>query len=294
MKKLCVIIALFLTGVLLASSCAKKPHFIGAENISIEGIQGNDIVIRLDYLVFNLNKAKARLKNSDLAIYYRDSLIGKGTLEHPVALTPMDTLVLPIRCKLDLEQLSNHAATLLKDESVTFRLVGKNGINFALGDFEMKIKEDIEVDANALLESEIQKHMANGRHIRLRKVILKPRLDFRSTRFEALVSVENNLPFDYKIKHFDMDFYWEKDDLHLADWQLSDPVSVKSDRRISLNVDIKTDNVGLLKRLRPDRLLRKETDILMKGEVTLEIAGHTFLIPVEDRQSWRLQSFLNF
>ena len=54
------------------------------------------------------------------------------------------------------------------------------------------------------------------------------------------------------------------------------------------------EKLGLLKRLRPDRLLRKETDILMKGEVTLEIAGHTFLIPVEDRQSWRLQSFLNF
>ncbi len=294
MKKLSSISLTILLTNFLLMSCGKAPHFIGPENIEIEGLVGSEMLVSLDYMIFNPNKAKATLEDAEMALFFKDSLIGYGRLEHAVELQPKDTLTLPMKCRLDLNQLAVHADVFTSQREVTFRLKGKNGINLALGNFKMKFNEEVTVNTHALLQAELEKRMAGGEAFTLKQVRLTPRLDIRNTQFEAHMEMKNDLPFAYTLNDLALQFYTEDGSVHMAEWALKQPVSVKAGDRLSLDLNIKVDNLGMLRQLRPDRLMSKKAYVLVRGKMRLVIDGYKFLIPIMTKQPWTMKSLASF
>ena len=107
-------------------SCAKKPKFVAIENVEIQGVTDTLLMLRLDYIIYNPNRSKTELKDSEMLIYYKDTLVGKGWLENSTQLSPRDTLRIPVHFEVNIPKLAKYYPELLRYEKAKFNIKGKS------------------------------------------------------------------------------------------------------------------------------------------------------------------------
>ena len=115
--------------LLMLASCSKKPEFISIENISIIGSENDNLIVGMDYMVYNPNNVRTKLRQSSMEIYYKDSLVGNGFLNEEVILSANDTLKIPVTCKIDVKTLHTLYPEILATDSSKIDLKGNGRVS---------------------------------------------------------------------------------------------------------------------------------------------------------------------
>ncbi len=265
-------------------SCAKKPKFVAIENVEIQGVTDTLLMLRLDYIIYNPNRSKTELKDSEMLIYYKDTLVGKGWLENSTQLSPRDTLRIPVHFEVNIPKLAKYYPELLRYEKAKFNIKGKNEVSFAMSNVKMKFEDQIELDTREIIESQVSKHLQNRDNFKLRKVkmSISPRLGV--THFKTVIQVYNDLPFSYRLDDMQLTFYIKEKSKPIANWKLDELIVMNSMELQELTADVTTNNFNLMSGLNLKWLFLRKVDFIMEGQMEIEMGGYKFTVPIEDSQ----------
>ncbi len=280
MKNLVIVIMM----VVLAA-CGKKPQFIGVENVSVKGLKDTVMVIDLDYVIYNPNNLKTQLKESGMMIFFQDTLVGQGFLDHQIALSPQDTVNVPVRCEVSLKQLSRFYPKLLESDSSAFGLEGETSVHFLLNSFEIDVTDNIYLNTRKIISEEIKKNLGDTSNFKIEAITVESLPYLNKTKFKIEVQMHNNLPFDYQLDQLNLKFYLDPQKEAIAKWHLEAPISQQALGVANIPVAVSINNFSLFQQANLRWLTNMQADFLVVGDAEVLIEGYPFKVPINDSMS---------
>lgn len=272
---------LVLVGVILYS-CGKEPQFIGLKNAKITGLQDSLLLFDLDYVAYNPNNIKTRLKSSEVAIYYRNQWVGSGSISQGLSLPANDTITAAVNCKVSLNQLHSFYPELMASDSAVFELRGFNKIGLSLLNIHNKVNQQIRLNTKSYFEEEVRKNLNTHKSFSIQKLSVNSLPGLSESEFVMEVLIQNTLPFDYVLEDLALEFLPEGNEEHFATWQLREPLIQKAQSETALPVRVKVNHLNMLKNAKLSWLMTQSAKFRVSGTMKILIAGKSFQIPVND------------
>jgi len=280
--------------LLLLMSCSQKPEFIGIDNVSVLGLKDTVMQLKMDYIVYNPNNVKTKLRQSHMNLYYNDTIVGKGFLDQQIKLSPNDTVRVPVQCKISLAKLSRFYPQLLQSDSAVFNIRGESKIGFLLNSFTIVIDDKIYLNTKKLIQDEINKNLGGAENFKIKTVAINSLPTLSKTNFKVQIESKNNLPFDYKIEDMRLLFYLDTKGAALAQWKLEYPIMQRSDQASTISVAVSVDNFTTLKQTKLSWLIKKKVNFIVIGKAQIKISGYTFDVPINDKMAIDLKTLTVF
>ncbi len=278
MKRISLIIIVFL----LTISCSQKPEFVRVDNVVVSGLKDSLILVKMDYVVYNPNDVKSKLKQSGMEIFYKDSLVGRGFLDKEISLKPNETISVPVRCEIILEKLHHYYAELLLSESTAFTVKGNSKVSFMLNSFTIDMDDEIQLNTKQIIHQEIRKNLAQSNNFKVHSIKANKLPSLNSTELNLQVISKNNLPLDYTIENMELNFFMKNDENAIAKWTLGEPISQIAFETTNIPVEVSLDNLSFLKNVNLSWLTDKNIKFNILGSVNVKINGYEFEVPIED------------
>tara|TARA_R110002073_G_scaffold279026_1_gene443143 strand:- start:430292 stop:431179 length:888 start_codon:yes stop_codon:yes gene_type:complete len=279
--------------LLLLVSCSKQPQFIKIDNVNIEGLKDSLMHVSMDYVIYNPNNVKTKLKQSGMAIYYHDTLVGTGTLNKEINLPSNDTIKVPVACEIRLDKLSKFYPEMLQSDATAFSIRGENKIGFLMNSFTIDVEETIYLDTKSIIRKEINKNLNTEGNFKLKKVVVNALPTLDKTRFKLEIEAQNNLPFDYEIHEMKLQFFLDDAAKEpVAQWKQEAPILQQKYQPTTIPIEVVVANLNLLKNTKLTMLFKQEIDFIVIGNLQVKIQEYTFNVPVNDQMKLNLKTFL--
>lgn len=283
------------TTLIMLISCSKKPKFIKIDNIVVKGIKDSLMEVNMDYVVYNPNNVKTKLKESVISLYYKDNLVGKGELSNNINLKSKDTIKIPVLCNIKLHKLSLFYPEMLNSDSTAFQIKGENKIGFLLNSFKTNVNEKIYINTKKIIREEINKNLGNTDNFKIKSIEINALPSFKKTTFKIIVETKNNLSFDYKIEHMKLEFFLDnKAKKSIANWSMDKIISLKAFETNNMPLDVTIDNHSMMKFTNISMLFKQKIDFIVKGQVQIKIQDYIFNVPVNDKMKIDIKKFVGF
>lgn len=281
MKKIGYVLLL----VFLVASCSQKPEFVKVDNVVVAGLKDSLLIVHMDYVVYNPNDVKTKLKQSSMDIFYKNSLVGQGILDQQISLAANDTVKVPVRCQIALEKLHRYYPELLKSEATSFKVEGNSKVSFLLNSFTIDTDEEIQLNTKEIIRSEIRKNILQTNNFKIRSIGASKLPSFTNTELNLLVLAKNNLPLDYTIEKMELQFFMDKSDEAVAQWILAEPLSQKALQTVEIPIKASLSNFSILKNAKLSWLTKKKVNFNILGNAEIKIKGYQFNVPIKDTLS---------
>ena len=281
MKKIGYVLLL----VFLVASCSQKPEFVSVDNVIVIGLKDSLLLLQMDYVVYNPNDVKSKLKQSSMDIFYKDSLVGQGILDQQISLAANDTVKVPVRCQIALEKLHRYYPELLKSETTSFKVEGNSKVSFLLNSFTIDTDEEIQLNTKEIIRSEIRKNILQTNNFKIRSIGASKLPNFTKTELNLQVLAKNNLPLDYTIEKMELQFFMDKSDEAVAQWILAEPLSQKALQTVEIPIKASLSNFSILKNAKLSWLTKKKVNFNILGNAEIKIKGYQFNVPIKDTLS---------
>lgn len=121
-----IVYALLTVAVMaIVSSCANPKDLVyqDVKNFRINSLSMNPDV-GMDVQFYNPNKFGMTMKDADIDLYINGKLVGHAMLEKSYTVPGLDTFLLPVNLKADLQAILPNAIALLADKKVDVALKG--------------------------------------------------------------------------------------------------------------------------------------------------------------------------
>lgn len=284
-------IGLLAISMTLLMGCVKQPQFLYVENVEIIGISQDTLDASLDYVIYNPSKSNVELVSSEMNIYYKDNIVGVGILDETTKMIPKDTMALPVRLRVSLNELANNYAELLSQDSSLFVVKGRNEVNYLIDGIKITTQDEIYMNTQEILMSQISGQVDNSNNFRLKSVGVSVSRQLENTEFDITLEFRNQMPIDFTIKKLELSFYFDNSSRKVSDWTLEEPIEVESHAYQDIQATVITDNVNFLRSFSPKWITGK-ADFIMRGSIALELEGYTFELPIEDEQTIDIRELL--
>jgi LEA14-like dessication related protein len=123
--------------VIVSSSCKKPkiPEYQAFENFEISKIGLGETVVSADLKYYNPNEFALQLSRADLDIALNDRPVGKSILDTLITIPKRDTFLLPVKMRLNMNQIFSNALSLLLTNEIDVKVngsvrLGKAGVFF--------------------------------------------------------------------------------------------------------------------------------------------------------------------
>ena len=263
-------------------SCAKRPEFVAIDNIAILNSKNDTLMVGMDYIVYNPNNVRTKLRQSSMEIYYRDSLVGNGFLKEPIALNANDTIGIPVSCKISLKRLSTFYPELLTSDSSTFELKGNGKVSFMLNSFSIGLDDQIHLNTKEAILTQIEQNLDYGKNFKLRSISSDKLPSLRKTQLRLEMEAINQMPIAYQIDSLELGFYLDKAKESVAHWMLEEPYDQKPMGSQIIPLQVTLNNLDLLKQMKFSWLTDQKVNFVILGEAQVLIEGYRFNVPIED------------
>jgi len=285
-----IIIGLMLV---LMYSCSKKPTFIKIDNVIVNGIKDSLMEVGMDYVVYNPNNVKTKLKQSGMSLYYKDVLVGEGYLNNEISLEANDTIRVPVLCNIQLDKLSTFYPEMLYSDATAFNIKGENKIGFLLNSFTIDVDETIYLNTKEIIKKEINKNLGNSDNFRIKTISVNSLPTINKTNFKVIIEAKNNLSFDYKIQQMELQFYLDSKAIEpVASWTQDKVISQKAFQNTDIPIEVAVDNFNTLKNSKISMLFKKRIDFIVVGEVQIKIQEYVFNVPINDKMQIDVKKFI--
>ncbi|PRX54963.1 LEA type 2 family protein [Flagellimonas meridianipacifica] len=263
-------------------SCAKRPEFVAVENIAILNSKNDTLMVGMDYIVYNPNNVRTKLRQSSMEIYYRDSLVGRGFLKEQIVLSANDTIGIPVSCKISLKSLSTFYPELLTSEASTFDLKGNGKVSFMLNSFSIVLDEQIDLNTKEAILTQIEQNLDYGKNFKLRSISSNKLPSLRKTQLRLEMEAVNRMPIAYQIDSLELGFYLDKTKESVAHWTLEKPYDQRPMGSQIIPLQVTLNNLDLLKQMKFSWLTDQKVNFTILGEAQVLIEGYRFNVPIED------------
>lgn len=277
----------------LMYSCAQDPEFIKIDNIIVNGIKDSLMEVRMDYVVFNPNSVKTKLKQSGMSLYYKDAYVGEGYLENQINLKANDTIRVPVLCNIKLDKLSRFYPEMLISDTTAFNIKGENKIGFLLNSFSIDVDEKIHLNTRQIIKNEINKNLGNTNNFKIKAVAINsiPTLD--KSNFKITIAAKNNLAFDYEIHQMELQFFLDKEAKEpIAKWSQDKIIFQKAFQTTDIPLEVVVDNMNTIKNSDITMLFKKKIDFIVVGQVQIKIQNYVFDVPINDNMKIDIKKFI--
>ncbi|WP_422103818.1 hypothetical protein [Winogradskyella sp.] len=266
--------------VILLTSCGKKPTFISVKDLKVESVRDSMMSIKMNYVVYNPNTIKSKLKESELKIYYQNTEVGEGFLNQEILLSPKDTIQIPLNFKVNIKRLSEFYPKLLSLDSSRFDVESNSKIETILKTFSIKGNEIVYLKVNDIVQSEIRNRIKNGGNFKIKGMTIDKIPSLNQSNFKINIQANNNFPFDYVLKEIDLNFY--NSSTEIAKWQLGERFNLKANTSNTIPVSIVVNNLNVLKKAKPSWFTKQEIEFDMLGKAVILVNGYKFEVPIQD------------
>ena len=285
-----VLIGLMLT---LIFSCSEKPEFIKIDNVIIDGIKDSLMEVRMDYVVYNPNNVKTKLKKSGMSLYYKDVLVGEGYLNKQISLKANDTIRVPVKCNIQLDKLSKFYPEMLYSDATAFGIKGENKIGFLLNSFTIDVDETIYLNTKEIIKKEINKNIGTTDNFKIKTVSVNSLPTLNKTNFKIVIEAKNKLSFDYEINQMELQFFLDsKAKESIASWTQDGVISQRAFQTTDIPIEVTVDNFNVLKNTKISMLFKKGIDFIVVGEVQIKIQEYVFNVPINDKMQIEIKKFI--
>lgn len=279
--------------LVLMYSCSKKPTFIKIDNVIVNGIKDSLMEVGMDYVVYNPNNVKTKLKQSGMSLYYKDVLVGEGYLNNEISLEANDTIRVPVLCNIQLDKLSTFYPEMLYSDATAFNIKGENKIGFLLNSFTIDVDETIYLNTKEIIKKEINKNLGNSDNFRIKTISVNSLPTINKTNFKVIIEAKNNLSFDYKIQQMELQFYLDSKAIEpVASWTQDKVISQKAFQNTDIPIEVAVDNFNTLKNSKISMLFKKRIDFIVVGEVQIKIQEYVFNVPINDKMQIDVKKFI--
>lgn len=269
----------------LIASCSQKPEFVSVDNVVVTGLKDSLLIVHMDYVVYNPNDVKSKLKQSSMDIFYKDSLVGQGFLDKQISLAANDTVKVPIRCQITLEKLHLYYPELIASEASIFKVKGDSKVSFLLNSFTLDIDDEIKFNTKAIIHSEIKKNISKTDNFKITAIGVRKLPTFSNTELNLQVLAKNNLPLDYTIEKMELQFFMANGDNAVAEWTLAQPLFQSALETVNIPINANLSNIGILKNAKLSWLTKKKVNFNILGNAEIKIKGYQFNVPIKDTLS---------
>ncbi|MEA1787269.1 hypothetical protein U1E44_14300 [Arenibacter sp. GZD96] len=268
--------------LIILISCSKRPEFVEVDNIVILASDSETLTVGMDYIVYNSNNVRTKLRQSSMEIYYKDSLVGHGFLNEEVALSANDTIGIPVSCKINLKRLSIFYPELLASDSSTFDLKGKGTVGFMLNSFNIVLDDQIHLNTKKTILDQIEKNLNNGKNFKLRAISSNKLPSLTKTQLKLQMEAINQMPIAYQIDSLELDFYLDRDNGSVAHWSLEKPYNQSPMGSQIIPLEVTLNNLDMLKQMKFSWLADQKVDFFILGQAQVLIEGYRFKMPIND------------
>lgn len=269
----------------LAASCSQKPEFVRVGNVTVSGLKDSLLLVRMDYVVYNPNDVKTKLKQSSMDIYYSDSLVGQGYLDKQISLAANDTVKVPVRCEITMEKLHKYYPELLASESSIFQVRGNSKVSLLLNSFTIDMDDEIRLNTKEIIHGEIKKNISQANNFKIQSIAATKLPTFSKTELNLQVLAKNNLPLAYTIESMELKFFMDRSDNTVAEWTLAEPLAQKALETVSIPVNASLSNLEIIKNAKLSWLTQKKVNFNILGSADININGYQFNVPIKDTLS---------
>ncbi|TAI47336.1 hypothetical protein [Flagellimonas allohymeniacidonis] len=267
---------------ILMVSCSEKPEFIAIDNVAIKGLKENNLIVDMDYVVYNPNNVKTNLRQSSMSLFYKDSLVGDGFLNEQVSLGANDTIKIPVTCEISLKKLNAYYTELLESDSTVFALKGNGKVSFLLNSFTIALEDKIHLNTKEIILEEINRNLDYGNNFKIRSIATDRLPSLKKTHLKLGMETLNKLPLDYTITQLDLQFYLDKKKGEVALWSLAQPFEQKVGGTSTLPIDVTLNNLDILKQVKFSWLTNQKVNFTIMGDAKIQIQDYAFNIPIKD------------
>jgi LEA14-like dessication related protein len=275
-------ITLVFGALLFFTSCSKKPEFVAIDHVTIKGLTEDALVVGLDYVVYNPNNVKTKLRQSSMEIFYKDSLVGKGFLNEQMSLAANDTIRIPVTCEIALKSLNAFYPELLASDSTEFALKGNGKVSFLLNSFTIALDEKIHLNTKKAILEEISKNLDYGNNFRIRSISSNKLPSLSKTRLKLGVETLNRLPIAYTINTMKLEFFLDENKGKVAEWTMDEPFYQEALQSTTIPIDVTLSNFDILKQMKFSWLTDQKANFTILGEAQIKIQEYEFNVPIKD------------
>ena len=285
-----IIIGMMLT---IMYSCSEKPEFIKIDNIVVKGIKDSLMEVSMDYVVYNPNNVKTKLKQSGISLYYKDALVGEGYLNNQINLKANDTIRVPVLCNIQLDKLSEFYPEMLYSDATAFNIKGENKIGFLFNSFTIDVDETIYLNTKEIIKKEINKNLGNADNFKIKTIVVNSLPTLNKTNFKITIKAKNNLSFDYEIHQMELQFFLDSRAKEpIANWSQDKVISQKAFQTTDIPLEVAVDNFNTIKNTNITMLFKKKIDFIVVGQVQIKIQDYVFDVPINDKMKIDIKKFI--
>lgn len=281
------VIGLSFLFLLLMTGCLKPPEFLSIEDVKIQGIEDKQLLVDLNYVIYNPNRLSAVLKESEITIYYKDRRVGEGIKLGESQLTARNTIKLPFRCRLLLDELVDDYPELLGEEPSRFKVKGSSKIGVLFFGFKLGVDEWITLDVEEIIKDELSRMLSEENLITV-KDFGWGMFGVNGTTMNVLLEWRNEFSFGYKLQKMDLNLRLKPHGKPIARWASNANWEIKGNDKMEIPIEVVLDNLNILKEAGVNMLFKRNMKLYVKGTVTVEIEGNSFELPVDATKSWDL------
>ncbi|HRP30388.1 MAG TPA: LEA type 2 family protein [Agriterribacter sp.] len=127
MKNKSGLLLVCLSVLLLLTSCRKisAPEYIDVKNVELKTRGLANTSLSADVRMFNPNTANLVFKSGTLDIYIDNRLLGHTDLDSTIHIPKRDTFQIPLKVRVDMNNVLGNAMSLAFKDSVLLRVEGK-------------------------------------------------------------------------------------------------------------------------------------------------------------------------
>jgi LEA14-like dessication related protein len=268
------LIALFLI-LFLLPSCYQKPSLEEIVDLDFTELKDSILYATIKIQVLNPNRVGVSIKSQEASVYIKEVKVGRTFTDQSFKLSGKQTSQIAVESAINLEQLSKIFETILKEKSTKVSVDGIYVVDAGL--HNMKIRSNTVSELNVQQElSRVMEKKLGDNGFTIKKVGLN-RVGGDSTNLDFEIAFRNTFPFEYIIEDLDIDVYLGKSSTMIGSWALSEPVSLSPDAQEYIKGQVSIVNRNLFSSI--GGLLGKQT-IKIKGDVSIQLAGHEFFLPI--------------
>lgn len=115
----------FATVTLFSCQKLQEPEYVDVDNLKVNSSGRSNTTLSADVRFYNPNRKSINFKSGSLDIYVENKMLGHTELDSLINIPRLDTFLIPVTIKVDMQHLLNNALTLALKDSVLVRLEGK-------------------------------------------------------------------------------------------------------------------------------------------------------------------------
>ncbi len=263
------------------SGCTQKPELEDVSDLKIVGIKDDKLQLSMMFHINNPSILKINLIESNFDIDYDDKLLASFEMEEKFKISPRGKVEIPVEADIDLDFLEKEQGRIMVTDTLIWEVDGRAKYTVYGLNMSSSLDQEVEFSYYDQMQNFLEeKFSEESEGETFGNFSLGEGSSFTKLVIHTDATLVNDNGVSFSVHSMDLGMKLAENKPTVAEWELQDTLNFNPYDTLVVPIDIAVNTLSLMGNADVLSSKKLDQDVYVEGNMTLEINGHTFEIPL--------------